>query len=162
MSLTISVDSFISLADAETYWSTHSGGDYWDAATPGDKESALMEASQYIDKSFNFIGHHPRTVSQLLSWPRINAYDKQGRYRSGIPQEVKDATCWLANEALNGHLRPSKERGGQIESIMAGGRTGVQVTYEKGAPSQKSFDYVTLLLSDLTVGSGKNARILKV
>lgn len=158
MALEIGVDSFTSVADADTYWTEHAGGTNWAGATPTQKEQALREASQYIDKRYSWRGTHPGTVSQLLSWPRIDVIDDQGRLRSAsaVPEEVKDATAWLAEQALGGQLLPAKNRGGAIKQLKAG---SVEIEYEDRAPTQKSFDYVDLLVSGL-VRAGKGATIM--
>lgn len=158
MALQIGIDSFTSVADADAYWTDHSGGTGWAAALSADKEAALREASQYIDKSYSWRGDHPGDASQLLSWPRYNVIDRQGRVRSSteVPAEVKDATAWLAEQALSGELLPAQARGGRIKGLKAG---SVQVEYEDNAPAQSSYDYVDLLVSGLIKG-GKNTTIL--
>lgn len=163
MSLTISVDSFTSISDADSYWTNNSGGTAWASASQSDKEAALRQASQYIDKRYKFIGMHTGSVSQLLAWPRVGAVDKQGRYRSGVPKEIKDATAYLANEALSEHLLPPQQRGNKIKRLRAGGtRHGVEIDYQPNAPGQTTYDYVDLLVSDLIVGSRNSSKMMKL
>lgn len=160
MALEIGVDSFTSLADANTYWTEHSGGTGWATASDTEKEKALREASQFIDKSYSWLGNHPGGESQLLSWPRLNVIDRQGRYRSSgkVPKEIKDATAWLAEQALGGQLRPAKDRGGEVSRLKAG---SVEIQYAEGAPSNKSFDYVDLLVSELVSHGKGSTKLLK-
>lgn len=156
--LTVGTDSFISVVDADTYWENHSGGDNWAVATTPEKEAALRESTQYIDKSYSWRGDHSGLESEPLSWPRYNVVDRQGRTRSSseIPQEIKDATAWLADQALGGSLLQVKDRGGRISNLKAG---SVEIQYEKGAPAQKQYHQVDLLISDLTRG-GRNSTVL--
>lgn len=158
MALSIGVDSFVSVAGADTYWTDHAGGTNWASATATQKEQALREASQYIDKSYTWRGHHPGDEAQLLGWPRYNVIDREGRYRDSgvVPQEVKDATSWLAEQVLDGALLPVIGAGGQPRRVKAG---SVEVEYSGNAPSQKSFPYVDLLVSDLIRG-GKHSTIM--
>lgn len=160
MALTVGEDTYISVADTDTYWTEHPGGSNWTAAGDTDKEAALRQATQYVDKKYTWVGVHPGTLSQNLSWPRLDAIDRHGRTRTGTPQEVKDATAYMAEQVLadTGVLNP-KDRGGQIKSVAAG---SVNVEWEEGANSQKTYDYVDLLLKNITKG-GKGVRpLLKV
>jgi hypothetical protein len=160
MSLIIGVDSFVSLEDANVYWTNYAGGTNWAAAADTAKEQAIREATQYIDKRFKWKGNHPGTATQLLSWPRMNVVDANGlpRATDEVPQEVKDATAFLAEHALSERLLVNKDRGGAIRSVKAG---SVQVDYESGAPSQKSYPMVDMLLSGLAYGGRNNKKILK-
>lgn len=155
--LTVGTDSYTSLVDADEYWSEHYNSADWDAASDSDKEKALRTATQYIDKHYSWIGYHPGSLSQKLAWPRLNAVDKQGRTITGIPDEVKDATAYLAQEELRGGILRPKSRGGAIKSVQAG---SVNVEFEDNAPVHASYDYVDLLLSNLTKG-GKGSIPLK-
>lgn len=160
MALEIGVDSFVSVVDADTYWTEHSGGTNWAAANNSDKEKALREASQYIDKNYTWRGNHPGTESQLLSWPRQNVVDRKGRIISSgsVPTEIKNATAWLAEQALDGALVEVKNRGGRVSSLKAG---SVEIDYEANAPSQKTFDYLDMLVSDLVKGGKNSVTLLK-
>lgn len=158
MSLTVGEDTYISLADADTYFSNFYDSSDWDAATDAEKEAALRASTQYVDKHYTFIGDHPETLTQDLAWPRYNALDKQGRLLADdeIPQPVKDATAYLAQEVLRKGILKAKDRGGSIESVKAG---SVQVQWNSFASSQPSYDYADLLLKNITIG-GKGQRPL--
>lgn len=158
MALTVGEDTYISLADADTYWTNYAGGTNWASATDAEKEQALRQATQYVDKSYTWRGHHPGSSSQLLSWPRNMVVDGQGRTRTGIPQEVKDATAYLAEQALDGAILTAKERGGKIKNVKAG---SVSVEFGDNAPGQRTFPYADLLLSDLTIGGKNSVRLRK-
>ena len=153
-------ETFVSLADANTYWTKHSGGVKWAVADDPTKEAALREATQFVDKQYAFVGSHPGTTTQLLSWPRIDATDAQGRTIASdeIPQPVKDATAYLAEQALNGPLLAPKGRGGAIKKVTAG---PVEVEYEKYAPADKSYPYADMLLKDLVEGRRNRATLRK-
>lgn len=161
MSFVVGEDTYVSVADADEYWNNHSGGDNWATADPSDKEKALREATQYIDKSYEFRGSHPYDSEQLLSWPRIGVVDAEGRVRKNdeIPKEIANATAWLAEQALESPLVPSQNRGGKIDKIKAG---EVSIDFSDGAPSSRDFKYVTLLISDLITSRGSSVGISKI
>lgn len=160
MALEIGVDSFVSVSDADTFWNEHSGGTNWATASDSEKEKALREASQFIDKSYTWLGYHPGENTQLLSWPRQDVEDHQGRLRDAdtVPQEIKDATAWLAEQALDGQLRPAKSRGGAISRLKAG---PVEINYEDSAPAHDTYQYVDLLVSPLVKYGKGQTRLLK-
>lgn len=116
-------------------------------------------ATQYIDKQYRWIGVHPGGSDQLLSWPRSSAVDKQGRTRTGIPQELKDATAYLADKVLGEPVLEPKARGGAIQSVQAG---SVAVQFSESASAHTSYKYVDLLLSDISTGGGQSVRLAKV
>lgn len=150
-------ETYCTVAEADTYWENNPGGESWSEATGPQKEAALRQATQFVDKQYTWIGHHPGSVSQLLSWPRLNAMDKEGRLRTGIPQEVKDATAYMADQVLQQGLLPPQKRGGAIKTVTAG---PVSVDYEENASSLTRYDYPTMLLKSLTKG-GRGSRPLK-
>jgi hypothetical protein len=158
MSLDVGKDSYLSLQDADAYWDNHNHNERWQQASEQEKEAALREATRYVDNRYTWIGKHPGSSGQVLSWPRMNAVDKQGRLRTGIPQEVKDATAYLAQQSLEGGLLAPQDRGGRINRVQA---DTVVVEWDKSAPSQPTYDYADLLLKNITTGGRSSAPLLK-
>jgi len=68
----------------------------WSKASDEEKSNALVEASQYIDKTFKFRGEVANRM-QALSWPRVNAFRDDGTPIDGVPTEVQNATSLLAS-----------------------------------------------------------------
>lgn len=66
--LTVGTNTYISLADAETYVSNRLGATTWDAATDANKEKALIMATKAVDR-LNLYGVK-KTTSQALQFPR--------------------------------------------------------------------------------------------
>lgn len=166
MALTVSgssADSYISLADADTYAAEHFiGSDLtsWNASNDDEKEAALREAALFIDNQFrNRFPGVIRSESQALEWPRTNAHDRSGRHISDIPQAVKDAQVELAKEKIvaGGSLMPTEARGGRVKSKTAG---PVSVTYEDGAPAGRNYPHAQNLLSQV-LRPGSNIRGLR-
>jgi len=76
-------DSYISLADANTYVSNHGNSAVWSAAADASKEQALRLATQYIDLKYGdrFKGcktWNTQAKRQNLQWPRQGAIDNDG------------------------------------------------------------------------------------
>lgn len=157
MSLDVGNDSYVSVEDADQYWQDHPRGDSWADATLLEKEGALREATIYVDNRYSWIGHHPGSNSQVLSWPRLNAVDRQGRLRTGIPKEVKSATAYLAEQSLKKGLLAPQDRGGRINRVQA---DTVSVEWDQNAPSQATYEYADTILKNITKG-GRGVRPLK-
>lgn len=161
MAVTVGTDSYLSVADADTYWSDRNNST-WDDAQTADKEKALREATQYIDGAYDFIGEHPGSLSQKLAWPRNNAVVTSGNLRgvqvTGIPDQIKDATAELALEAVSARLRPAVDRGGAVKREKV---DVIEVEYSDFAPSHKTYDFVGMLLKGLTKGGSNQIKLVR-
>lgn len=145
-----SANSYITLADATTYFGNRLNAEVWDAATSDNQTKALLMATKRLERE-NWIGVRA-TSTQALAWPRGNAQKPDGTsasggdyipgagaltsYRGGygiyfsafgetfdtdeIPQQVKDAQCELALAYLNGYGQSSSNNG-TIKSFSADG-----------------------------------------
>lgn len=156
MALVIGTDAYIDLVFADDYWITDRNDATWQAASVAERERAILEATQYLDASYDWIGTHPGDQAQVLGWPRLNAVDHEGRAIEGIPLKVQEATAELALEALAGRLLASDERGGDIKREKVG---GLEVEYLERAPGTRGYPFVDRLLRGL-VRRGPNATSL--
>lgn len=158
MAITVGTDTYLSVADADTYWSNRNNST-WSAASTAEKEAALREATQFIDGAYEFIGQIV-TSSQLLAFPRSGLEIRSGNFKYGfinnvtIPFMVENATAELALEALSGRLLQSQERGGRVKREKIG---QVEIEYADFAPSNKTYDFVTIILRPLLVSSGRSS-----
>ena len=142
-------ESYVSVADASLYWSNRNNQD-WNSFS--NKEAALREATRYIDQAYEWVGVK-KVPFQALGWPRLQ---RMWTWSTAlllpgietVPVLVKEATCELANEARTGRLAEVLERGGQILSERVG---SLEVTYAPGAPGNKRYVFVDLLLKDLII-----------
>jgi len=94
-----SANSFVTLAEAETYCEARLNVSLWDAATDDTKNRALVEATRELDPLL-WAGYRTDDV-QSLAWPRqwvVNPDDPNLNYYDSdeIPQRVKDGACELA------------------------------------------------------------------
>ena len=78
MTLTVGTNSYLSVADADSYWSARNDST-WSGASTAAKEKALIEATQYIDGAYSFIGSIA-TSNQSLAWPRYGAVIVSGAF----------------------------------------------------------------------------------
>ena len=145
-------DSYVTLAEADVYFTKRNSAE-WQDSEPAEKEAVLREATQWLDGRYDWIGHHPGSVTQLLGWPRNNVIDHEGRDLSGqVPSRVKDACCEAALLALDGALIPAEDRGGMISRAKIG---PLEVTYDDQAPATRSFEFIDIILKGLTTrGTG--------
>jgi len=124
--MTLVVEDGTGLANANTYASAGDADDYadakgwteWAALTAPQKEAALIEATVYLDSSFEFIGDL-YISTQALNWPRVDAYDRQGRHYEALPQRIVDVCIELAYLARSGPLVASITEA-SLKKIKAG------------------------------------------
>lgn len=153
MTVTVGTDVYLSVADTDAYWSARNNST-WQSADNADKEKALIEATQYIDGAYSFIG--TQKIDNVLAWPRFDVYITKGNFAGQsydsdtIPPQIKNACAELALEALAARLSPVKDRGGMIKREKV---DVIEVEYLDWAPTGKTFNFVSMLIKPLTKGS---------
>lgn len=148
MTITVGADTYVAVTDADAYFAAR-GVATWATADTASREAALLRATTYLDGTYRFVGQLA-DPSQSLAWPRVGATDMEGRIVAGIPRAVEHACAELALVALGADLAPPLDRGGRIRSEQIG---PLQVSYEDGAPSGRTFPFVDLLLAGLIAGT---------
>jgi hypothetical protein len=105
MALTLNVNSYVTVSEAEDYFDTRIDASSWNSADADDKESALVTATLILDEN-QFIGAAVSST-QSLAWPRTSASyldTKLGqRVNIGIgeiPKRMKLAVFEMANHLL--------------------------------------------------------------
>lgn len=148
-------NSYVSVADCDTYHSNHSGSTTWSGATTANKEKALRLATQYLDAKYErrWIGVR-FSLEQRLHWPRsyVEQYDIYTISTTTIPRELKDACCELALKQLSDtDLAPDITNPGNIaEEEVSAGSVSSRTKYVGGGKSQtKSYTLVRHLLQPL-------------
>lgn len=137
VTLSTGEESYISFDDAETYFAKRGlapfGADGQTAV-----EGYLTIARDYMDGTYEWVGDIA-TDSQELLWPRINAYDREGRSidSTTIPTKIQHAQAELAAIAkANGGRIIALETEAEVKSVKAG---SVEVEFQNGsAPSESS------------------------
>jgi hypothetical protein len=101
-------DSYLSVADADTYHTNHSGSTDWSGAATAVKEKSLRLATQYLNIRFNGLWKgYKATDLQALAWPRVLA-DKEDVYDAAyydsesLPIVLENATAELALRVVQG------------------------------------------------------------
>lgn len=90
-----SSNSYITVADATTYFDNRLDASDWTAATADNKAAALITATSWLD-TLEFYGDRSATT-QALKWPRTDiTCDGVEATAAFIPREIKDATCEAA------------------------------------------------------------------
>ncbi len=146
-------ESYISVADANTYDSKYVASATWDAATDPEKEVALRKGTQYLDARYNGNWRGRRAnEDQALDWPRLDAVDNDGYeidYQS-LPTQLEQATVEAAIRSLSEELLPDPEEGGDIkkEKTKVGPITD-EVEYLGAKTEMKDYPKVMDLLTAL-------------
>ncbi len=150
MTLTVATDSYISVADADTYFGARLYATTWTGAASTDKEKALRMAAKALDReSYVGIISDP---NQVQAWPRTGGADLEGRIidAAAIPQAIIDAQCELALRYLIED--PTDDSGTLgVRSINAG---GVAISYDGRAPQRRLPDMVLTLIRSLLTPTG--------
>lgn len=114
-----SANTYITLADAETYFEGRANKASWTAASDADKNIALVHSTRLLDAMFMW-AMNPTTDTQALQWPRNGILDTN-RLRvipdTEIPDEVKWATCEWAMGLIAGDL--TADSGVAAQSLTA-------------------------------------------
>lgn len=122
-------NSYADMAFADGYHALRGRAD-WAAASPEEREAALVKATDCLDAVYDFRGE-PERLEQALAWPRYCAEDDAGRRLVGVPEMVRRACAELALRALSEDLLPDEARGGRVVSESLG---PISATYAEGAP----------------------------
>lgn len=151
----VDADSYLSVANSNTYWDKHGYASAWRDALEEKKEEALRMATQWIDLTFGgrWDGER-REEAQALDWPRSGIEDADGFdvAEDSLPQALKDATAeaaqrYLADAAsLMPDLKPA-DAGIGSESVTFG-PISESVTFIGSKPSTTVFRKINAMLRD--------------
>lgn len=142
MALIVGTNSYISVADADTYFTDRLFATAWTALSAGDKAKALIMATQQIDR-LTFKGQKV-TVGQTLQFPRFVHVSTGYIETDSIPSIVEDATCEQALYLVqsNADARVQLQRAG-VQSYNIG---GLSETFTKAGYGKYYPDEVRMLL----------------
>jgi len=125
MALTVGTNSFISVADADIYFSNRLDSTKWDDADTATKEQALIQATTILNPN-NWIGYVEDTT-QELAFPRIGEYYEPvyGQYipMIDIPKRVRNATCENALHQITHEGVLNSGSGSELDKIVVGSIT---------------------------------------
>ncbi len=145
-------DSYLSLADCDTYHTAKGDFATWDASEDALQEVALRQATAWIDTKFRLRWKGTRTnETQALTWPRSSVVDEDDFTldTDAMPQRLFDCTAEMALKALSETLMPDQETPGAIErEKVKVGPLEEDITYS-GASQQKLYAFAEAMLRGL-------------
>jgi hypothetical protein len=154
-------NSYVTRAEAQTYFDGRLNADEWENATAGNKDKSLIQATAYLER-FEYQG----TVTDLqtpqrLKWPRLGLFDADGRDldEDTVPNAVKEATYEVALALLDGKLDMQNDGTEQYESVTVG---PISVT-NRVRDATKMPEHVRQLIDFLLAGSSSalNRRLVR-
>ena len=116
--IAVPTNSYVTLADANTYNDDSSHGTSWDGLEDEDKTRAILTAFRMIERQ-DYKGARVGTEK----WPRTGLVDEEGDPVSSgsVPQFVEDAQIELALElTLNSAVQTSTDTGDNLKTLKAG------------------------------------------
>lgn len=92
-----SANSYVTVADADTYHDERLHNSEWSSASTDDKERALIWSTELLEANFLWYGYR-YSEEQALDWPRSEVYNESGYILDNetIPEKLKNATATLA------------------------------------------------------------------
>lgn len=154
--------SYASEAAADSYH-TDRGNAAWAAALSGAKQTALIRATEAIDRLwFGQFRGTKLLETQALEWPRSDAYDRNAFALTGVPVALVRATCEAALIELGepGALTPEQERGGAIKEENVAG--AVKIVYQDWAAGSTQYTALNQAIQPLLSSGGGSLSVFRV
>jgi hypothetical protein len=148
-------ESYISVADATTYFTARAITAWSALATDALREAALRKATEYMIATYRDRWQGARTypLVQALCWPRYNVVIEGVNVDDDvIPETIKRVCCELALKASVADLSPDLTQGVLSEQIGS-----IAVTYDKNSPQTVRYKAVDAMLAPYL--SGKSGGI---
>jgi hypothetical protein len=158
-------ESYLSVADADTYWSKHGNPPAWEGASDSNKEDALRRATQWIDLHYGdrFSGRK-RLSTQALRWPRLGATTDEdfAILASTIPESLKDATAEMARRAVGTELLSDRAAADNItEQTEKMGDMQRTFKFSGTKSPEELYPKVGLILAEISIGSGDSTGVIE-
>lgn len=138
-------NSYCDVAYGDAYFASHLHSNTWDAATPENREVALIHATRTIETTVTWNGI-AQYDDQALGFPRSYMYDKYNVSidENTVPEVVKQATAEMAQTLLNSDVTSPQETGLKRAKISS-----IEVEFDKGDRTLILNDFVQRLLEGL-------------
>lgn len=121
MTITVGENTYVSLADADTYYVLSTQFDAWDALTDDQKERSLATATRMIDRQ-SWAGTKT-SQAQDLQWPRTGVLYANGDEvdPDEVPAQIIEAEILLALMIFqNPAIESQTNTAGNIKHLVAG------------------------------------------
>lgn len=150
--------SYVSIADADAYFTDRGTPAAWTAADTTEKEQALVKGTQWLDAHYRWNGDIASTT-QALGWPRLYAEDRWERTIDDdvVPQAVKDACCEAAVRSMAADLEADETQKVSEEEVVG----AVRVKYEDGAPAGTRYPLIDQILRGLATSSDYQLEVVR-
>ena len=150
-------ESYLSVADTDTYNTKYTASADWIAATNDEKERSLRVATQYIDLQYGGRWRGTRTnETQALDWPRADVEDDDGFEidEDAIPTDLEHATAEAALRDIAGDDLLAIETEGDITADrIKVGPIEVDQEFSNPKPQQSTYPKIDRYLRSLTYPS---------
>lgn len=148
-------ESYISVADASSYFTARAVTTWAALATDALREAALRKATDYMENTYTWQGTR-KTEEQALSWPRYNVVvDGYLIDDDIVPEAVKRACAELALKSTTADLSPDMAQGVTREKVGP-----IEVEYDKSSPRVTKYTAIdAMLASYLSSGSGSSIQM---
>lgn len=148
-------ESFVSVADADTYHSVRANA-AWALLTTANKEAALRQATEYMDAVYAWAGTRGNDT-QALGWPRYGVVvDGVSVDSDAVPTAIARACAELALRASSADLAPDVGRQKSREKVGP-----IEVEYSTSAPAYTTYRQIDAMLSRYIVGGRGASRFVE-
>lgn len=135
-------NSYISISDADDYFTNNLYASNWDNANIENQEKALMMATRILDEKIDWIGSK-NTKKQALAWGRNGVFDDGYAVDPTIvPQPIKNATAEFAKNLIADNSTENADGKG-LEKLKVG---SVELTFDKSDTADVLPDIVKEML----------------
>ena len=141
------VESYSSVADADTYIGKWHDDPDWSGASTAAKERALRKGTRFVD-SHQFVGQRT-DHEQALDWPRFHVGSIDGHFvdTNEIPLAIKRAAMEAALRVVQGETLQPDHDGGTVRSkSQSVGSISTQTEFSSPQRAAKTFEAINALL----------------
>lgn len=144
-------NSYISRADALTFFEAYPFGADFIAAADPLKDRALAYAARVLDTQFAWNGKRTRPTTQVMQWPREGVREPDRTVPNNeVPRAIREAQCLIALSAIQNDAFFVRDPGAGGADQLSGislGQGAVELNYqgqsESGATSNRYKTIVT-------------------
>lgn len=154
--------SYLSVVEADDYFTPDTFFTTWDALTEQQKENVLAWATRLLDQKAEFAGDIV-SETQALRWPRMYVRNRDGVLLSAgvIPVQIKQVTCELAKYLLSGG---DLTTGVDVQNLLRVKVDVIELEYQQDTAQVEIPSIINAILRPLgffRVGGSGSAKIVK-
>jgi len=153
-------ESYISVADASTYFSNRGVTTWASIASDALREAALRKATDYMTATYRNRWEGFRyTEDQALDWPREGVVrDSWAVGYDEVPIEVQRACAEFALKAASAELQEDLTRGVVREKIDV-----IEIEYDKNSPERTRYSFIDAMLAPFlnSIGTGASVQLVR-